>query len=57
MDKFVDYWRAKAGAAARHVDWTATWRNWMRRAQQDITNRGGGRGGSPSTTAAAYEDY
>lgn len=28
--KFVDHWRAKAGAAGRKVDWDATWRNWCR---------------------------
>ncbi len=30
--KFLDYWRAKAGADARKADWRATWRNWVRRA-------------------------
>lgn len=29
-ESFVDYWAAKAGAAARKVDWLATWRNWVR---------------------------
>ncbi len=28
---FRDYWRSKAGAGARKVDWLATWRNWIRR--------------------------
>lgn len=28
--KFLDHWRAKAGAAGRKVDWDATWRNWCR---------------------------
>lgn len=31
-DGFRDYWHAKAGAGARKVDWSATWRNWIRRA-------------------------
>ena len=35
-DKFLDYWRAAAGAHARKVDWVATWRNWMRKAAQDL---------------------
>lgn len=30
-DKFRDYWRAKGGAAGRKLDWSATWRNWIRR--------------------------
>lgn len=31
-EKFVDYWR---GEAKTKADWPATWRNWMRKAQQD----------------------
>jgi hypothetical protein len=31
-EKFVDYWTSESGARARKVDWTGTWRNWMRRA-------------------------
>lgn len=40
-ESFCDYWRAKAGADARKVDWPATWRNWMRRAAKNSTGRGG----------------
>lgn len=29
-DKFRDYWISKSGAAATKIDWTATWRNWIR---------------------------
>jgi hypothetical protein len=29
-DAFVDYWTAAPGAKGRKLDWTATWRNWMR---------------------------
>jgi hypothetical protein len=32
--KFVDHYRSKAGPDATKVDWTATWRNWMRRTNQ-----------------------
>lgn len=32
--KFADYWRAKAGKDGRKADWTATWRNWIRRAAE-----------------------
>jgi hypothetical protein len=39
-EKFVDYWRAEAKTKA---DWPATWRNWIRKAQQDL-NRSPGRG-------------
>lgn len=31
-DRFRDYWIAKAGNGARKLDWSATWRNWVRRA-------------------------
>ncbi|MDP5182153.1 hypothetical protein QOZ88_05850 [Blastococcus sp. BMG 814] len=30
-ERFVDYWRAKAGRDATKTDWPATWRNWLRR--------------------------
>ena len=30
FDSFKDYWVAKAGAAGVKLDWTATWRNWIR---------------------------
>ena len=33
-EKFRDYWHAKAGTGAIKVDWTATWRNWIRNASQ-----------------------
>lgn len=38
---FVDYWRAQPGAKGRKTDWTATWRNWMRKAQTDAESRRG----------------
>lgn len=40
-ENFVDYWR---GAGKTKADWIATWRTWMRKAQQDV-NRNPGRGG------------
>lgn len=30
--KFVDHFRAKTGRDATKLDWSATWRNWIRRA-------------------------
>jgi len=30
FDSFKDYWVAKAGAVGVKLDWTATWRNWVR---------------------------
>lgn len=32
-DRFADYWHAAASANAAKLDWFATWRNWVRRAQ------------------------
>lgn len=29
-ENFRDYWIAKPGAAGRKLDWSATWRNWVR---------------------------
>ncbi len=37
--RFVDYWRGKAGKDGTKLDWMATWRNWMRRANDDEKNR------------------
>lgn len=31
-EKFVNYWRAKAGKDALKLDWVATWKNWLLRA-------------------------
>jgi hypothetical protein len=32
FDKFRDHWKAKSGRDATKVDWSATWRNWIRNA-------------------------
>ena len=32
-ERFCDHWRAKAGKDGRKLDWLATWRNWMRTAE------------------------
>jgi hypothetical protein len=34
-EAFVDYWRGIPGAKGLKLDWLATWRNWMRRAEGD----------------------
>lgn len=34
-ESFVDYWTAANGSNASKRDWTAAWRNWMRKAQRD----------------------
>jgi hypothetical protein len=32
-ERFEDHWRGKAGKDGRKIDWVATWRNWMRNAE------------------------
>lgn len=39
--KFVDHWRAQGGARARKVDWSAAWRNWIRKAAEWRPNGNG----------------
>lgn len=34
VDTFRDYWHAKTGQLATKLDWSATWRNWIRKALQ-----------------------
>ncbi|WP_156353154.1 MULTISPECIES: hypothetical protein [unclassified Sphingomonas] len=36
MAKFRDFWAAKAGAGGVKSDWQATWRNWLRQADERI---------------------
>lgn len=36
---FVDYWIAQPGQKGVKADWPATWRNWMRRKQDDHATR------------------
>lgn len=42
-EKFIDHWRSASGANARKRDWVAAWRNWMRKADDDLARRGSGR--------------
>ena len=37
--EFVDYWVAVPGAKGVKLDWSATWRNWMRRKQRDLKGK------------------
>jgi hypothetical protein len=49
-DEFRDYWIAKAGQAGVKLDWSATWRNWVRR--QHAAKRANGQ----SRTMQALDD-
>lgn len=50
-EKFCDYWRAKSGREAAKRNWVSTWRNWMRKAEEQATQqRAAGRGSTRRTT-------
>jgi len=38
FDGFKDYWVSKTGSGATKLDWTATWRNWVRNQRQEKPN-------------------
>jgi len=37
--RFLDYWTDQPGARGRKVTWEGTWRNWMRKAGEDLARR------------------
>jgi hypothetical protein len=37
--KFKDYWPNAPAGRRRKADWSATWRNWIRKAADDLNNR------------------
>lgn len=54
--KFVDHFRAAAGSNATKLDWAATWRNWIRRAEKDYPQAGvGALGTGPSFTPSTTD--
>lgn len=40
LEKYRDYWKAKAGKDAARLDWDATWRNWVRNSKPAPGQRG-----------------
>lgn len=36
LEKFRDYWAALPGQKGVKTDWPATWRNWVRRASENV---------------------
>ncbi len=48
---FIDYWIAQPGQKGVKLDWSATWRNWMRRKQSDAPR------GQQSTRAERAWDF
>lgn len=55
-EKFIDHWLGAPDKTGRKKDWLATWRNWMRRAQEYAEEAIARRGeNKPRTLAAADE--
>lgn len=54
--KFVDYWKSKAGQNATKADWNATWRNWIRRAHENVPARASGRPTGPRSWVDVARD-
>lgn len=54
-EKFCDYWRAKPGKDGRKLDWVATWKNWMRTAQDRSAPRSRASPSVPTTNARVQQ--
>jgi hypothetical protein len=52
-ERFVDYWIGVPGSRGIKRSWPATWRNWMRKAQEDIVARRPRNGVAVRSTADA----
>lgn len=55
IDAFSDYWRSKPGKDGRKTDWSATFRNWIRKAHSRPPHRVGPAQGVKSKTLTAIE--
>lgn len=53
--KFRDYWVSKPGQGGVKLDWTATWRNWLRKAAEN--KRPVQRQGAPPDRPVMMADY
>jgi hypothetical protein len=54
-EKFQDYWNAKTGRDATKRDWGGTWRNWMRKAEEQA-DQSAGRGSRRRTADDKIND-
>jgi hypothetical protein len=50
LAKFKDHWKQQAGSRGVKLDWSATWRNWVRRTREYAGARNGNRTGNTRAT-------
>lgn len=43
LEKFIDHWKQQPGSRGVKLDWSAAWRNWIRRAAEYGTRSGNGK--------------
>lgn len=53
---FYDYWIAKPGAAGRKLDWSATWRTWVRKESASTAGRPAAGAVRPSQLSSAEQN-
>lgn len=56
VEKFRNYWNAKAGQGAARIDWDATWRNWILTAIERGAGGGNGNRGPPAGRPSTFRD-
>lgn len=57
-ERFMDYWQSKSGQGACKLDWIATWRNWMRTAEDRAPrNRASPNGQSPQGQVPIRDEW
>jgi len=54
-DQFTDYWQSKPGKEGRKLDWAATWRRWMRTAEERSGPRARGTPSEPASKSTGAE--
>ena len=55
-ENFRDYWISKPGAGGVKLDWEATWRTWVRRAEQNAATRPHNSGARHATNQLSLAD-
>jgi hypothetical protein len=54
FERFRDYWHARAGPGAVKRDWSATWRNWCRKAAEGGVQNGQHRNGGGANRSFGF---